>query len=82
MDWTIIIAFLIGTLLPFIFASLLPNSKFYNWGYKAGQKLSLFFRDKVGIEAWESMENNITGSFFSYSQGLKDGADSDDSTKK
>lgn len=81
-DWTAVIAFVVGILLPFIFASLLPNSKFYAWGFSAGKKLSGFMQGKVGKDAWEAMENNITGSFFAYAQGLKEGADSDDAPAK
>lgn len=81
MDWSIIIAFLVGTLLPLIFASVLPNTTFYKWGFSAGKKLSAKGKSWVG-GSWENFENNLTGSFVSFAQGLKEGADSDDENNK
>lgn len=77
MDWTIIIGFIVGILLPLIFGSILPNSKFFEWGFKAGKKSSSKGRQILGAN-WEKIENNLTGSFLSFAQGFKDGADVDD----
>ena len=77
--WYIIaLSFLVGTLLPILFVYFLPNEKFYNWGYLIGQNLSTAGKKLVGESNWEKFENNLTGSFFSFSQGLKEGADSDE----
>lgn len=75
----VIIAFVVGTGLPLIFASFLPNSKFYNWGVSVGKKMSAAGRK---ISGWEGIENNLTGSFLSFAQGLKEGADEDDEATK
>ena len=77
MDWTPIIAFLAGTIIPLLFISFLPNKKFHDWGVGIGQKLSAAGNKFAGAN-WESFENNITGSFMSFSKGLEEGADSDD----
>jgi len=76
--FTQILSFIVGLILPMIFANFLPNEKFYAWGRKVGRKLSSGGRTVVQIQAWEQFENNITGSFLAFANGLRDGADDDD----
>ena len=80
MDFNVmtIVAFIVGVILPVIFTQILPNRLFHGWGFSVGKKLSSLGRRWVTTDAWESVENNMTGSFFSFAQGLKEGADSDD----
>ena len=73
----IIIAFVVGILLPLIFASFVPNTKFHAWGVSIGQKLSAAGNKVAGV-SWEKLENNLTGSFISFAQGVEEGADEDD----
>ena len=70
-----ILSFVVGVGLPLIFASFLPNQKFHDWGVSIGKKLSAAGGK---IPGYEEIENNLTGSFVSFAQGLQEGADSDD----
>jgi hypothetical protein len=76
MEWTIVVGFLVGTLVPFVFMSLLPNSKFHAWGVSTGKKLSAAGTKIVGGN-WENLENNLTGSFISFAKGVEEGANED-----
>lgn len=75
----VILTFVFTVLIPLIFLTFLPNEKLYNWGFKYGSKWSKWMNKKLGRLNWEGIENNITGSVISFAQGIKDGADSDDS---
>lgn len=77
MDWTMIIAFVVGILAPFLFGQLLPNKKFHGWGFALGKKASEKGKALIG-DSWDKLENNLTGSFLSFAEGFKEGADSDD----
>jgi hypothetical protein len=77
MDLAVILGFVAGVILPLLFANFVPNEKFYNWGYKFGKKGSAAGKKFLG-ENYEKVENNFTGSFIGFAQGLQDGADSDD----
>lgn len=78
MDITLIIGFVVGVLVPVIFMSFLPNTKFKKWGITVGTKASLKGSKLLGKENWEKLENNLTGSFLSFAQGFAEGADLDD----
>ena len=81
MDWSPIIAFMVGVMVPLIFTQFLPNEKFYNWGFTLGKSMSRKGKGLVG-ESWEQAENNFTGSVVAFAQGLKEGADLDDTVKR
>jgi len=74
----VVVGFIVGMILPLIFAKYLPNEKFYKWGVKHGKYLTKKGREWFGVENWEKVENSITGSAVAYVQGVSDGADSDD----
>ena len=84
MDLTIwvVVGFIIGVVLPIIFAKWLPNSLFHNWGVKVGRVMSATMRNKITVGNWEGFENKLTGSFLAFAQGVKDGADEDDTKTK
>jgi len=71
-----IIGVLVGMILPLLFATFLPNAKFYNWGVSVGKKMSAEGNKIIG-KNYEQLENNLTGSMLSFSQGVKDGAAQD-----
>lgn len=72
----LIIAFIVGTMLPLLFGTFLPNTKFHAWGVKLGKKFSA--KGNTFVPGYEQLENNLTGSFLAFAQGFKEGADSDD----
>ena len=71
-----IIGFVVGVILPLLFASFIPNQKFYSWGQIIGRKMSIAGNKYVGVN-YEKLENNLTGSALSFSQGVRDGAAED-----
>lgn len=80
MDWQAVIGIAVGTILPFILATFVPNTWFKNLGVKAGRDLSRAGRKLVGKDAFEKIENNFTGSLLSFAQGVVQGADEDDNS--
>jgi hypothetical protein len=77
MDWSLLIGFVVGTLVPLLLLAFLPKEKFHGWGVKVGARFSAAGTKFAGI-SWESLENNLTGSFVAFAKGLEEGADSDD----
>lgn len=73
---TMILGFLVGVILPIVFANFIPNEKFYKWGKSVGRKMSAAGNKLVG-KSYEQLENNLTGSMLSFSQGIKEGAGED-----
>ena len=67
----------IVTIIILLFQKYLPNSNFHAWGVKAGKKFSA--KGNAYLPGnFETLENNLTGSFLSFAQGFSEGADSDD----
>lgn len=75
--WQAAIALLAGTILPVLATKFIPNSTFKAWGVSVGSKLTTEGRKIAGKEAWEKLEGTIVGSFVAFSDGLKEGAESD-----
>lgn len=73
----IILGLVAGTALPLLAAKFIPNSTFKTWGINIGKKLSEQGTKYVGKETWQKLENTIVGSFVAFSDGLKEGAESD-----
>ena len=74
----LIIGFVVGMVLPLIFAYFIPNDKFYSWGYALGKKMSAYGSSKLKKEDYEKLENNITSSVVNFAAGFQEGADEDD----
>jgi len=74
--WIAAVTFIVGTILPLVFLYLIPNAKFYAWGVSTGKKMSKAGNKIIG-KSYEQLENNITGSFLSFAQGVKEGASTD-----
>ena len=79
-SWIGVAGFFVGSILPFVLASVLPNKWFKTLGVKAGRDLSRMGRRLIGPDSYEKFENTLTGSLVSFAQGVAEGADEDDSS--
>jgi len=75
---TTVVTLLLTTGTSFI-VSLIKKGQFETWGIACGKALSKIGDLKLGRSKWEKVEDALMIAIVSFAQGLKKGADLDDS---
>jgi len=60
----------------------LKKGQFYNYGVAVGKWVSKIGSLRLGKETWEKIEDIFSTTFLSFADGVKDGADWDDTEVK